>query len=209
MKGRVIALLLTPPLAAHPNALLMNSGGGISPLISAMSFKSSFLYRYRPKACCLPHGGLSNPPSPPAGSECPSFGWYWGGSFNCCVPSHPSPPPPQCPPGWEWIPGNYKCQPVPTGLNQQPPQPSRHSGHNWKRRNQKVRANSLCPNDLTACPVVGTHRLFSDYECIDAKHDLQSCGGCSSIGAGQDCTAIGGAWNVGCEAGHCTGVLHI
>jgi hypothetical protein len=60
---------------------------------------------------------------------------------------------------------------------------------------------------MTACPTVGTHGAFSDYECIDTIHELQSCGGCSSTGAGQDCTAIRGAWNVGCKAGKCTGAF--
>jgi len=62
---------------------------------------------------------------------------------------------------------------------------------------------------MTACPVVGTHGIFSDYECIDTEHDLQSCGGCPSTGSGRDCTAIRGAWNVGCERGHCAGAFTI
>ncbi|EEB90295.1 hypothetical protein MPER_11515 [Moniliophthora perniciosa FA553] len=33
--------------------------------------------------------------------------------------------------------------------------------------------------------------------------ELESCGGCASTGEGQDCTAIKGAWNVGCEQGRC------
>jgi hypothetical protein len=60
---------------------------------------------------------------------------------------------------------------------------------------------------MTACPVVGPYGVLSDYECIDTDQELQSCGGCSSTGAGQDCTAIRGAWNVGCEYGHCRGVF--
>jgi hypothetical protein len=88
------------------------------------------------------------------------FGWYWGDSFRCCVPSHPGPPP-KCSPGWEWISGNYKCQPVPTRRHQQPSQASHgRGGHGRKKRTQKVRANNLCPDDLTTCPVVGAH-IFS------------------------------------------------
>ncbi|KAI0307746.1 hypothetical protein B0F90DRAFT_1813155 [Multifurca ochricompacta] len=83
-----------------------------------------------------------------------------------------------------------------------------HGGHHWKKRNaQKLRVNNLCPNDLTACPIPGFHGLSTDYECIDTKNELQSCGGCSSTGGGQDCTSIRGAWNVGCEAGHCAGAF--
>jgi hypothetical protein len=44
-----------------------------------------------------------------------------------------------------------------------------------------------------------------DYECLDTATELESCGGCVSLGSGQDCTAILGAWNVGCEQGHCAG----
>ncbi|KIM44389.1 hypothetical protein M413DRAFT_66908, partial [Hebeloma cylindrosporum] len=33
--------------------------------------------------------------------------------------------------------------------------------------------------------------------------ELESCGGCTSLGKGQDCTRIEGAWNVGCHEGSC------
>ncbi|KAH9985388.1 hypothetical protein BJV74DRAFT_722949, partial [Russula compacta] len=134
---------------------------------------------------------------------CPVNDWYWEDSLKCCVPYHANPPSPQCPPECEWINGNNKCQPISSPPSPQPPQPSyRYPSKNQKRA-QNLRVNNLCPNAMVACPIADTYGVFTDYECIDPKHDLQSCGGCSSTGAGHDCTAIRGAWNVGCEAGHC------
>ncbi len=43
------------------------------------------------------------------------------------------------------------------------------------------------------------------YECIDFATELESCGGCSSIGEGQDCMTIPNAISVGCESGVCLG----
>ncbi|CAE6469736.1 unnamed protein product [Rhizoctonia solani] len=39
--------------------------------------------------------------------------------------------------------------------------------------------------------------------CADTYEDLHNCGGCTSLGQGQDCTAISHSWNVGCNAGAC------
>jgi hypothetical protein len=61
---------------------------------------------------------------------------------------------------------------------------------------------SLCPKNLEACPIKGS-LLPGSYECLDTANELESCGGCASIGKGQDCTTIEGAWNVGCEQGRC------
>ena len=58
---------------------------------------------------------------------------------------------------------------------------------------------------LNACPIIGASGLTDDLECLDITHELESCGGCASIGQGQDCTSIKGAWNVGCEQGSCAG----
>ncbi|THH17010.1 hypothetical protein EW146_g3729 [Bondarzewia mesenterica] len=164
---------------------------------------SSDEFWYSAKSCCLPHGGVPNPPSPPKGSECPSSGWYWGNDQGCCVPHHPptNNPAPQCPSGWEWISGIYKCQPSPSQPSQPPSTPS-GVHHNYKKQH-KARASALCPTGLDACPIVNASRLTSDYECLDTTQELESCGGCLSTGAGQDCTAIQGAWNVGCAQGSC------
>ncbi|BGO88787.1 hypothetical protein NBRC10512_006927 [Rhodotorula toruloides] len=59
----------------------------------------------------------------------------------------------------------------------------------------------LCPFGETACPIFprgGT------WECVDTKTELQSCGGCTSKGQGEDCTLIKGAQGVTCESGRCT-----
>ncbi|KAJ7092739.1 hypothetical protein C8R44DRAFT_646700 [Mycena epipterygia] len=72
--------------------------------------------------------------------------------------------------------------------------------YGWKRHAHKTRA-TLCPTGLDACPIPGLSA--TDFECVDTAVELESCGGCASLGQGQDCTAIKGAWNVGCEQGRC------
>ena len=61
--------------------------------------------------------------------------------------------------------------------------------------------NALCPAQTAACPIEG--RSDDDYECIDTTSDLQSCGGCASMGEGVDCTLIQGAKWMGCVKGQC------
>ncbi|KAJ3539444.1 hypothetical protein NM688_g6357 [Phlebia brevispora] len=56
---------------------------------------------------------------------------------------------------------------------------------------------------MEACPIKGLMSVNGDYECLDTTTELESCGGCASTGAGQDCTAIEGAWNVACNKGSC------
>lgn len=204
-RGKTKRVAALPP--ANPTAMIMNFGGRTPLLVySQPSNVVVYVFRYAPKSCCLPQGGPPNPSNPPTGSECPPYGWYWGNDQKCCVPRQPNPPFPQCSYGWEWSSASDRCQPKSTPPSPNNPQPSNHySGH---KRAQKHRANSLCPNGMTACPTVGTYGAFSDYECIDTKHELQSCGGCFSTGAGQDCSAIRGAWNVGCEAGKCAGAFY-
>jgi hypothetical protein len=84
----------------------------------------------------------------------------------------------------------------------QPPQP-RPSGR--KRAPETSLYSQLCPMSLSACPISSISLIASDYECLDITNELESCGGCASTGEGQDCTAIKGAWNVGCERGTCAG----
>lgn len=66
----------------------------------------------------------------------------------------------------------------------------------------KARTITLCPSNLEACPIKGL-AVSGDYECLDTTAELTSCGGCASTGAGQDCTAIEGVWNVACNVGKC------
>ena len=176
------------------------------------------------KSCCLPHGGSPNPPSPPKGTGCPS-NWEWNTGKNCCVPHHPDQPPPQCSSGWGWDNGSKCCFPHTTTTKTSTPSGkpnggygnsgygnsgygnsgygSHNSGH-WKRAHGKARSVSLCPNGMEACPL-SSSGLSDDFQCFDTRTDLESCGGCASTGAGQDCTAIDGAWNVGCKEGQCVG----
>ncbi|OJT12917.1 Protein priA, partial [Trametes pubescens] len=182
-----------------------------APTTSSSSDCGSNQWYWSPKSCCLPHGGTPNPPSPPSGSSCPS-NWEWHSGKSCCVPHHPDQPPPQCSSGWGWNDGAKCCNPHSTTTSTTPSKPSSkpgsgygngYGGSNWKRNNAKSRAMSLCPDSLEACPIMGLTGLSGDYECADTRNDIQSCGGCASTGAGQDCTTIDGAWNVGCNSGKC------
>lgn len=180
--------------------------------------------------CCLPHNGSSNS-SPPKGKSCPSSR-YWSAEQNCCVPSHPVPtnsPPPQCNQGHTWEKASQCCiapgqpgQPTTTAPSKPSPTPTKpsggephggnpytggssssghSSGNHYGRRQHTSRSLPACPKGLDACPISGL--VSGDYECLDTTAELESCGGCASIGRGQDCTAIKGAWNVGCELGSC------
>ncbi|TFK77087.1 hypothetical protein BDN72DRAFT_884676 [Pluteus cervinus] len=159
--------------------------------------------------CCLTKGGPPSPPPPPQGSTCPTT-HYWGSNQGCCVPKNPPPansPPPQCSSGWNWDANSKKC--VQTPPPSPPPSNSCKSAEfwypsnynsGWRKRDHKARVARLCPSGLDACPIAGS---LGGYECIDTVNDLESCGGCVTTGQGQDCTAIPGAWNVGCEQGVC------
>lgn len=59
----------------------------------------------------------------------------------------------------------------------------------------------MCPGALAACPIEGMDQ--ESYECIDPLADLQSCGGCASMGTGVDCTLMEGARWMGCNVGKC------
>lgn len=53
--------------------------------------------------------------------------------------------------------------------------------------------------EITACPL----ESGSGWDCLNLASTLESCGGCLSIGEGQDCTLIQGAESVGCIHGKC------
>ncbi|KAJ6509547.1 protein priA [Mycena vitilis] len=169
---------------------------------TSVSSNSCRTNEYEAKSCCLPHGGVPSPPPPPKGHDCPPSSHYWNTDQGCCTPRHPAPPsnpPPQCRDGWTWYSLLHMCLPsLPTPPSPPPSHPS--GGAGWKRHTQK-RSAPLCPTGLDACPIAGLSA--KDYECIDTAVELESCGGCASLGQGQDCTAIKGAWNVGCEQGRC------
>ena len=173
------------------------------------------------KECCLPRGGVSNPPSPPSGVSCPVSGWYWHTGKQCCVPHEPpssNSPPPQCTKGCFWSSLDLKCYPGSTTTSTTPtPKPSSQPGYgysngkgaHYRRSELHSRNIALCPNNMEACPISGLMGPSGDYECLDTTAELESCGGCASTGDGQDCTAIEGAWNVACNQGSCAGMLRI
>ncbi|KAH9898402.1 hypothetical protein C8Q73DRAFT_664090 [Cubamyces lactineus] len=194
----------TPHTTYHPTTTSHATAPSSSPSDSCPSNH----WFWSPKSCCLPHGGSPNPPQPPSGRSCPS-NWEWHTGKSCCVPHHPNQPPPQCGSGWGWDDGSKCCFPHGSSTTSTPQPSSKpgkpgHSGGGWwKRAHSKSRAASLCPNGLDACPISGLSGLTGDFECVDIQNDIQSCGGCVSTGAGQDCTAIDGSWNVGCNNGKC------
>jgi len=181
---------------------------------------------YETKETCLPHGGIHKPPSPPYGKSCPPTNWYWHSEKSCCVPTYPpprNPPPPQCYNRYEWNQATQCCEPGKPIKNPPHPQPSQNphnpyypppsyynkpekgdhgrDDHGRKKRSHPATTDAICPRSYRACPL--NSLTAGDYECMDTTTELRSCGGCVSMGEGQDCTAIQGAWNVGCEAGVC------
>ncbi len=171
-------------------------------------FSAVFSYaasRYKEKNCCLPIGGPKTTPTPPKDTECPPTSYYWETKQGCCVPRNPPPtnnPTPQCPKNWTWSQSLHRCSytPATSTVPSHPSSVPGYGSHN-KRTTHKART-TLCPAGLDACPISS---LTGDYECFDTATDLEACGGCPSLGKGQDCTKIEGAWNVGCEQGSCLG----
>lgn len=77
-------------------------------------------------------------------------------------------------------------------------------------------SEELCPGRSSACPLLGKSGTLPltgdirdlDFECVDLKADLRSCGGCSSVFPEQfDCTQMAGAENVACVSGQCQASL--
>ncbi|KAI9610294.1 hypothetical protein KEM48_002580 [Puccinia striiformis f. sp. tritici PST-130] len=63
-----------------------------------------------------------------------------------------------------------------------------------------------CPTGLTACPIssVNIFTPSTPYECLDTQQEINSCGGCVTLGNGTDCAALRGAGMSGCSDGKCT-----
>lgn len=81
----------------------------------------------------------------------------------------------------------------------------------------------LCPESAIACPVVpldgeitaesistldaGLNTLADwftvGFECVELASELNQCGGCLALGAGQDCSIIPNARATGCENSQC------
>ena len=87
------------------------------------------------------------------------------------------------------------------------------------RAKKRTTSATLCPLGDSACPIVGSSSFdafvnsrnrelaFANaaggYECVDTTNSIESCGGCSSTGAGTDCSTIPHAVGVGCTASRC------
>ncbi|KAF9785861.1 protein priA [Thelephora terrestris] len=203
--SRILLLALAVPFVLADGG---NCGGG--------------QFKWSRKDCCLPNGGPSTPPSPPSGKDCPS-NWSWNHGLGCCAPHQqpPSnPPPPQCHNGWNWSDNSLCCNPPTTpSTPSKPSTPSgkpgdcdddknngQNNGQKHKRlaaekRQNRSRNVAPCPKGLSACPV--SSLIGGDYECVNTLEDLDNCGGCATLGEGQNCNAIFGVWNVGCEQSAC------
>ncbi|WWD17993.1 hypothetical protein CI109_102439 [Kwoniella shandongensis] len=114
----------------------------------------------------------------------------------------------------------------PSKLQPRAPMPSRRMGAT--KRSKKVEplkkkdySSFLCPGGSVACPIPpdeitpesavtlqsGLNSLADwfkvGFECVELDTELNSCGGCLALGAGQDCTTILNARATGCEFGTC------
>ncbi|GJE86109.1 hypothetical protein PsYK624_021890 [Phanerochaete sordida] len=89
---------------------------------------SSGEFFFQQKSCCLKQGGTPNPPPAPSGVSCPTNGWQWHDTYECCVPHQPqtsSSPPPQCQDDCFWHDLDLKC--YPNGATPSPPAPTKPS----------------------------------------------------------------------------------
>ncbi|WVQ62359.1 uncharacterized protein L199_000499 [Kwoniella botswanensis] len=112
-------------------------------------------------------------------------------------------------------------------LQPRAPQPSRRMGA--QKRAKKVEplkkkdySSFLCPGGSVACPIPTSDEITPEsvnkletslnsladwfkvgFECVELDSELNSCGGCLALGAGQDCSLIANARATGCESGTC------
>ncbi|KAF9652025.1 hypothetical protein BDM02DRAFT_3109794 [Thelephora ganbajun] len=172
------------------------------------------------KGCCAPHQPPDSLPPP----QCPK-GWDWiPSSFHCTphptTPTHAKPPTPSRTPGKhdhdgdkDGKDGDDKDKDGDKGKDGDKDKDKDDkdkdgkdgNGHtkrvDIKKRQHRSRHVALCPKGLSACPV--SSLIGGDYECVDTLVDLDNCGGCATLGEGQNCNAIPGIWNVGCEQSAC------
>jgi len=83
------------------------------------------------------------------------------------------------------------------------PQPSGAYGGSYSKsvKPRSLRSETLrCPIGETACPISSS---TVSIECLDLKREISSCGGCTSLGQGENCLTIHGAAGVGCHLGKC------
>jgi len=82
-----------------------------------------------------------------------------------------------------------------------------NSSPSLRKRDTYVFNDRMCPKGLSLCGIQSSWSN-TNWECIDTKTDLESCGGCvmgvmGTSGTGTDCTAIEGVEDVACNAGQC------
>lgn len=179
--------------------------GAVLPTAYAKCKGGEFLFKEMNQ--CLTYGGPTKHASAPKGKACPPSGWAWSSKLGGCVPKFPPTHYPQCPKNYEWCSPEWACVPVPTKPTPSPPKPSKKPGKGKReaqvKRIEEIPLPKMCPVGYDACPIPTATGLSADYECIDTTSELESCGGCASLGEGQDCTAIPGVWNVACTRGQC------
>ena len=73
-------------------------------------------------------------------------------------------------------------------------------------RTSKPVVLNFCPSGYQQCPVAG---VSGESECLDTTSELTSCGGCTSAGAGTDCSKIPHVApdSSSCYGGFCSGTL--
>ena len=69
-------------------------------------------------------------------------------------------------------------------------------------RTSKPVVLNFCPSGYEQCPVAG---VSGEHECLETLSEMTSCGGCTSVGAGVDCTKIPHVEYASCYGGFCSG----
>lgn len=134
----------------------------------------------------------------PSGYSCPD-NWSWLSSKSCCKPNTPTSTTPTCGSSWSWHPGKQCCVPGGSGAT-----PSNVPGtHSRKRQAAVHKRTTFCPSTHESCIIPGSSKRAPEYECLDTRSELTSCGGCTATGHGQDCSAIQNAKVSTCQAGKC------
>jgi len=162
------------------------------------------------QGCCVPH--YPNLPSQP---DCDQ-GWEWKLDIKCCRPKPtPSSPthPSQTPCSNKDKYGN--CKDKQGDDNDDQGDDNNKYGHKRGLSNtektakrHKVLASrsnkpvvlDFCPYGYQQCAVAG---VLGESECLDTLSELTSCGGCTSVGAGVDCTKIPHVKSASCLGGSC------
>jgi len=88
--------------------------------------------------------------------------------------------------------------------------PSMRARH--KRDQKALDAGTICPKPRIACPIQGyteyqmqpsSKGAVMELECIDPNLDIDSCGGCATLGTGVACETLEGVKSTSCVNGVC------